>query len=441
MRINCAAVFVMWLLGGNSCANGQDYWNQFRGSNGDGVTISQQLPLQFSEGSKQIVWKTPIAGKAWSSPVVWKEQVWVTNAPEIQNPPGLSDFDAIPKTQPQPLEVPIKLTAICLDLATGKPIHEVTVFNVTQPQYTHQTNSYASPTPVIEAGRIYVHYGTYGTACLDTQTGEKLWERTDLNCHHWRGAGSSPIVHQQALYLSFDGYDKQFIVALDKQTGKTIWQRDRDVDFGTDNGDAKKAYSTPVILAVDGRDLLVSPHAAATTAYDAKTGEIVWVIYHGGMNAAARPLVGNGLVYINAGDGNDALIALDPRGTGILDQSSIKWRMGRMIPRRPSQLLSGNRFFMLEDKGVLACLDATNGDLIGSSRVSGNYWASPIMSGDRIYICSQDGKITIVKADPDFEVLATNRLDDGMIASPAVAGDSLIIRTYKNVYRIANPKD
>jgi len=417
-----------------------DPWNQFRGWNGDGSTQAN-LPLEFGEDSPQVLWKTPLPGRAWSSPVVWGNRIWLTNAPEIQNPPGLSDFDAIPETLPPPLDPPIRLSVVCLDLESGQVLHDWTVFEVRHPQYTHQTNSYASSTPVIEGDRLYVHYGAYGTACLDTTSGQILWQRTDLECHHWRGAGSSPILHGDYLYVSFDGYDHQFIVALDKETGQTVWRRDRDVDFGTDDGDAKKAYSTPTILEIEGRELLISPFASATTAYDARTGQTVWTVQHGGMNAAARPLVGNGLVYIAAGDGRDSLVAVDPNPSIDEDgeESRIRWRMGRMVPKRPSQLLRDRWYFMVEDKGVVSCLDAVTGEVLTSDRVSGNYWASPLLARDRIYMFSQEGKITVLQANPDLNVLATNQLAEGMNASPAVAGDSLILRTFTHVYRIGHP--
>lgn len=414
------------------------HWNQFRGNRGDGHSPSAALPLNFAEGSPEIVWKTDIPGKGWSSPVVWEKQVWVTTGPEVQNPPGLTDFAAIPDTPTPELETPILLSAIGLDLNSGQKIYDIPVFAVTRPQFTHQTNSYASPTSVIEQDRLYVHFGTYGTACIDTTNGKILWHRSDLHCHHWRGAGSSPIVHHDLLYLSFDGYDQQFIVALNKRSGETVWQRNRDIDFGTDDGDAKKAYSTPHVIAVEGKEMLISPHAAGTTAYDPASGETLWVLHHPGMNAAARPLFGNNLLYINVGDARESMLAIDPTGIGPRGEDHVRWRLGRMTPKRPSQLLAGERLFLLEDKGVLACLDARTGDVLGSSRISGNYWASPILAGDRIYACSQEGKVSVIAATPDFEVLATNQLDEGMIASPAVAGNSLILRTFKSVYRIEN---
>lgn len=413
------------------------YWNQYRGPRGDGSTMAD-LPLEFSEGSPQVLWKTPIAGRAWSSPVVWEERIWLTNAPEIQNAPGLSDFDAIPKTLPPALDPPLKFSVVCLDAKTGQVLKDFPVLDVTHPQFTHLTNSYASSTPVVEAGRLYAHYGSHGTVCVDTNTDQVLWRRTDIYCHHWRGAGSSPIVHGDLLYIAFDGYDHQFMIALNKHTGETVWQRNRDVDFGTDDGDAKKAYSTATVVEVDGRLLLVSPFASATTAYDALTGETVWTVHHSGMNAAARPIVGNGLVYIAAGDGRDTVVAIDPRVELPPGQDRIRWQLGRSTPRRPSPLLVGTALFMLEDKGVLSWVEATTGEAITNDRATGNYWASPLLARDRIYCFSQEGRVTVLQANESLKVLAINQLDEGMNASPAVCGNRLILRTFKHVYCIGN---
>tara|TARA_R110002072_G_scaffold13481_3_gene56975 strand:+ start:45292 stop:46614 length:1323 start_codon:yes stop_codon:yes gene_type:complete len=414
----------------------EGYWNQFRGPHADGTSESTGLPLTFGEGSNEVVWKVPMTGRAWSSPVVWENQLWVTNAPEIVNPEGATNQDSFSKGA-KPLKDPLRLSAVCLDLKTGKVIHDVTIAEVYEPQYTHPTNSLASPTPWIEEGRIYVHFGTYGTACLDTATGKKIWENNELECHHWRGPGSSPIVHGDLLFLTFDGYDKQFIAALNKHTGKLVWKTDRGIDYGTDNGDRKKAYSTPLIVDAGGRDVLVSPFAMATIAYVPETGEPVWRVNHGGMNAGSRPLAGNGLVYISAGSGAESLIAVDPIGKGDITETNIKWKAGRMIPKRPSQVLIGDRYFMMEDGGVCSCLDALTGESLWAERVSGAYWSSPLYANGHLYCCSQDGKVAVIKVGDHFELIHETVFDDGFTASPIVANDSLILRSHSHIYRIA----
>lgn len=420
-------VFALTVALGSFALADDGSWNQFRGPHGDGISSAKGLPVKFIEDSKSVVWKTPIPGRAWSSPVVFGKQVWVTNAPEIQNPTN---------DKPKP-EKPIVLSAVCVDLDTGKVLHDIKLFEVEKPQFTHVTNSYASCTPFIEEGRLYAHFGSYGTACVDTATGKKLWERTDFVCDHFRGAGSSPVVYKDLVFLCFDGYDKQYIAALDKKTGKTVWQKDRDIDFGTDNGDAKKAYCTPQIIKVEGRDLLVSPFAAATIAYEPLTGERVWMVRHGGMNAAARPLYGNGLVYINAGDASNALVAVTPTGTGDIT-NNIVWKTSKQTPKRASQILIGDLYFMMNDGGVATCLNAKTGEVIWSERLPGAYWSSPLAADGLIYCCSQEGHVQVFKADKKFELVAENKFGDGFNASPAVAGKSLILRSKSHLYRIEN---
>jgi outer membrane protein assembly factor BamB len=284
-----------------------------------------------------------------------------------------------------------------------------------------------------------VHFGSYGTACLDTKTGEKLWERRDLPCDHFRGPGSSPILHDNFLFVAFDGFDLQYVVALDKKTGETLWRRDRNIDYGTDNGDWKKAYCTATVIEHAGRTQIISPSATDTVAY-APDGSELWRVHHGGMNAAARPLFGHGLVYIAAGDGGMSLVAVRPDGTGDVTDTHIEWSTNKSVPKRPSQLLVGDLFFMIDDKGVVSCLEAATGDIVWQKRISGAYWASPLYADGRIYCFSQDGETPVIAAKREFELLAENKLDAGFNASPAVVGDSLILRTKTHLYRIREDK-
>jgi outer membrane protein assembly factor BamB len=420
-----STVFALVLITCHATFAQEENWNQFRGPRGDGTTRAVGLPVTFGEGSAEIVWKTPIPGRAWSSPVIWGKQIWVTNAPEVQN-----------TTPEKPkLDQPLALSALCIDLDTGKILQDLKLFEVDKPQFTHATNSYGSPTPAIEEGRVYIHFGAYGTACLDTKTGRKIWERRDLECDHFRGPGSSPVIHNGLLFLTFDGFDVQYITALDKNTGKTVWRQDRNVDFGTTDGDAKKAYSTPLLIQEGGRELLISPFASATIAYDPKTGTPIWTVRHGGMNAAGRPLFGNGLLYISTADGPNPLIAISPQGKGDITEN-IAWRTNKSVPKRPSQILIGETLFMMNDGGVASCVDAKNGNEIWTKRLGGEYWSSPLYADGLIYCCSQSGTIAVFKASREYEEVAENKLGTGFLASPAVAGKSLILRSKTDLYRI-----
>ncbi len=268
----------MWLLL-PALLSAADNWPEFRGPRGDGRAANGDPPIEWSE-AHQIKWKVDIHDRGWSSPVVWNDQIWLTTATEDGK----------------------QMYAVCVDRETGQIEHDILVFENEHPSYCHPTNSYASPTPVIEAGRLYVHFGSYGTACLDTATGDVIWQRRDLQCDHYRGPGSSPILYEGGLYVAFDGFDLQYVVGLDKQSGATLWRRDRNIDYRSDNGDHKKAYGTCHVILHGGRAQLISPSAAATIAYNPATGDELWRVRHGGMNAATRPLFAHGLVFITAGD-------------------------------------------------------------------------------------------------------------------------------------------
>ncbi|MBC8354062.1 MAG: PQQ-binding-like beta-propeller repeat protein [Planctomycetes bacterium] len=398
-----------------SLATGEEYWNQFRGSRGNGQSASASLPINWSE-TENVAWKTAIDGKAWSSPVVWGDQIWMTNA----TPDGK------------------RLSAVCVDGSSGKIIRDVTVFEIAEPMFCIDYNSYASPTPVIEEGRLWVHYGSAGTACLDTATGEITWSRQDLPCDHLRAAGSSPIIFRDLLYLTFDGADYQYIAALDKKTGKTVWKTDRTIDYGTDNGDLKKAYSTPTVFEHAGRLQLLSPASVASESYDPLTGELLWTVYHGGFNAAARPLYSHGKVFINLQRGL-CLLAVRPDGRGDVTKTHIEWDTKHSTPTRPSQLIIGDHLYMVNDKGIVSCVDIKTGKASWTERMGSSHSGSPIASDGRIYFVAEDGKMRVIAADPkEFRILAENQLDGGCMASPGAIENALVVRTKTHLYRIEN---
>lgn len=392
---------------------GAEHWNQFRGGQGNGHATANKLPLEWSE-TKNITWKTAIHGKAWSSPVVFGDQIWMTTA----TPDGK------------------RLFAVCVDAASGRIEYDVEVFSIAEPMFCIDFNSYASPTPVVEEGRVWVHFGSAGTACLDTESGQVLWERQDLPCDHLRGPGSSPITFGNLLIINFDGSDHQYVIALDKSSGRTVWKRNRSIDYGTDDGDAKKAFCTPAVYEHAGRWQLVSPAAVATIAYNPLTGDELWTVYHGGYNNAARPLYSHGKVIISM-SGGLRLLAVRPDGNGDVTQTHIAWTCNKSTPTRPSQLIVRDHFFMVSDDGVVSCVDIDTGKPVWVHRMRGRHSASPIHAEGRIYFFDEDGKMRVIAGDPTgFRLLAENQLETGCMASPAVIGDALIVRTKTHLYRI-----
>jgi outer membrane protein assembly factor BamB len=405
----CFLTLVVSMESKNNPAN----WNQFRGQNGDGDAQNARIPDIFSE-TKNLTWKTPVPGKAWSSPVVQDGKVWLTNA----------EADGY------------KMWAIQFDWKSGKQIKKVLVFENKEPQFCHPMNSYATPTPLIEGNKVFVHFGSHGTAALDFKTGDKIWERRDFVCDHFRGAAASPISHEGNLIIHFDGHDLQYIVCLDQKTGKTIWKKDRAYDFKTDNGDRKKAYCTPSVITHNGKEELISPGAVATESRNPKNGDLYWTVRTGGMNASSRPIYRHGMVYVFCGMGS--MSAIKPGGLGDVDKTHLVWSRRKVVPKKSSPLLLGDYLFMVSDEGVASCNNPKTGEVYWAERlgVKGQCASSPIHANGKIYSFSSDGDCVVFKPDPhELKIISRNKLDDGCMASPAVVGNSLLVRTKKNLYR------
>jgi outer membrane protein assembly factor BamB len=431
----CAAVFAGHAFAG-------DHWPQFRGPRGDGHSDARGLALTWSE-DKNVKWKTPIHGRAWSSPVIWDRQVWLTTA--------RADGKV--------------LSVLCVDRDTGQVLRDQKLFDVEKPQFCHPFNTYASPTPVIEEGRVYVTFGAPGTACLDTQTGRVLWERRDFECNHYRSAGSSPILHGDLLIMNFDGSDHQFVVALDKWTGKTVWRVERSIDFkdlGPDGkpmteGDFRKAFATPQVATLQGQPVLLSSGAKAHYAYEPLTGKELWRVEERTCHScSSRPVVGSELVYFLTGWSQGQLLAVRPGGRGeVIDANGemsadsnarlkLAWKYKKSVGRKPSLVLANDLIFTIhDDTGLVTCLEAATGQEVWSERVGGNHSASPLHAEGRIYFFSQEGKTTVIEAGRQFKVLAENQLKTGPVeppagfmASPAVAGKALFLRTRTHLYRV-----
>jgi outer membrane protein assembly factor BamB len=398
-------------------------WPQFRGPSGQGVSELHGLPLTWSE-KENVKWKTPIHGRAWSCPVVWENQIWLPSATDDGR----------------------ELFAICVDRDSGRIIYDRKLFDVPNPQYRHPFNSYASPTPAIEAGRVYVTFGSPGTACLDTQTGKVLWERRDFVCNHYRGAGSSPVIFNNLLIMNFDGSDFQFIVALDKNTGKTVWRTDRSMDYQDldadgkpkEHGDWRKGYSTPRIVSFDGAPpICLSLASKAMYAYDPTNGHELWRVENRNSHSgSATPVVGMGMIFINTGFGRGELWAVRPGGSGVVTDTHVAWKVKRNSPNKPSVLFVDDLIYMVDDAGIASCVEAMTGKDVWRNRIEGNYSASPLYADGRIYFFSEEGKTTVIEPGRTFKVLAENELEDGFMASPAVIEKGLILRTRTSLYRV-----
>ena len=392
-----------------------DNWPELRGPDRDGHADARKLPLTWSE-TNHVVWKTPIHDLGWSSPVIWGDQIWLTTAAEDGQ----------------------RLFAVCVQRDTGKITRDIQVFATEKPDHVASVNSYASPTSAIEAGRVYVHYGTYGTACLDTGSGAILWTRRDLRCDHHEGPGSSLMLHQNLLIFNVDGRDVQYVIALDKNTGKTVWKTNRSIDYTPFSTNQRKAFCTPIILEVGGRLQLFSPGAKAMIAYDPQSGEELSKVRYNGWSMVPRPVFGHGLAYVITDYEKPELWAVRPDGQGDVTETHVAWKVAKDMPRTASLLLVDDLLYMANDDGYAICLEAKTGNRVWREHLKGKYSASPIYGAGRIYFFSEKNLTTVIEPGREFKVLAENQLDERVMATPAVAGDAIILRSKTHLYRLAD---
>jgi outer membrane protein assembly factor BamB len=428
-----AALFVLVLNLFLAPARGSDQWPDFRGPTQDGHSDATGLPLTWSE-TEHVKWKTPIPGRAWSSPVVSGNQVWITTAPEDGS----------------------ELFAVALGRRDGKIIHNIKLFDVSNQQKMNRLNSFATPSPVIEPGRVYLHFGTYGTACLDSGSGSALWTRRDLNIEHQEGPGSSPVLWRNLLVFNCDGTNAQFVVALDKSSGRTVWKRERSRDFTGIIPHKRKAFSTPLIVQAGGMVQMISVGAEAIYGYAPADGSELWRFDFDGFTVAPRPVAGFGMVFFTTGYDHPSLVALRLGEQFVYDHpsfmtirsgergglaaSNVVWRAGKQAPIRSSPVIASNLVYMVSDGGVASALDALSGEVVWSHRlgVGEEYSASPVFADGRLYFFGQNGSTYALKPGRQYEELAVNRLDSGFMASPAIAGHAFFVRTRQALYRLEN---
>ena len=393
-----------------------EQWSQFRGHYGNGIIKSTSAPINWSENTN-IDWSTPIHDRGWSSPVIWNDQIWMTTATKDGN----------------------KMYAICVNKISGKIEHDLHVFDVKSPQAITNENTYASPTPVVEEGRVYVHFGTYGTACISTKDGQILWKRRDLNCDHEIGAGpaSSPFIYNDFLIFNVDGRDVQYVIALNKETGKTAWKTNRSVDFSDVQVNQRKAYGTPFIIPRGNSNQMVSIGAKGVYSYDPENGKELWKAEHRGWSIAPRPVYGEGLVFTMIDRDRPEMWAINPNGSGDITETHIEWKETKRMPPRASPIIIKGLLFVVDRNGYISCIEAKTGKSIWQKRMKGRFSASPILANNLIYFFNEDTVCTIIKPTRELEIVAENKLsDDKLMATPAFDENSIYIRTEKNLTRI-----
>jgi outer membrane protein assembly factor BamB len=417
MRVRSASLLSLFLV---VVLQASENWPQFRGPTGDGHSDATTLPVTWSE-QEHVKWKTAIPGEGWSSPVIEGSQIWMQTA--------LDDGKS--------------LRAVCVHRDSGKILHDVEVFHVPSPAPKHAFNSHASPTPVIENGRVYISYGMYGMACLRAATGKVIWTNRELKHDHDKnGPGSSPIIYRDLFILNCDGTEERFVAALDRFSGKLVWRTNRSNEINK-AGEFKKAYHTPLIINVNSRDQLVSLGAFRVSAYEPLTGKEIWWVDIPGFSNVPRPVFGSELVYISTGFGKPELWAIRPDGYGNVTKTHVAWKVTRHAPAKPSPLMVGDQFFMVSDGGIATFLDGKTGRELWSGRVPGEYSASSVYAAGRLYLFNQQGQTIVMQANNHSAseetrptILATNSLENGFMSSPAIAGKAFFLRTKKHLYRI-----
>ncbi|MCA8971269.1 MAG: PQQ-like beta-propeller repeat protein [Planctomycetes bacterium] len=360
------------------------------------------------------MWKTEIRGCGWSSPVIANDRAWLTSA----SADGREQF------------------VIAVDVRNGEILLDKKLWDVAKPDPKHALNSYASPSPVVCGDRVFVHFGTYGTACMDGKTLDTLWERRDLNCDHIVGPGSSPLAIGDLLILNVDGGDVQYVVALDQRSGKTRWKTKRSVDYGKLIPDERKAYSTPIVIERDGKQRLVSAGAEAVYQYDLATGKELWRFRYRGYSMSSRPVSDGRTLFLSTGFNHPRLLAIGLDGEGDVTDSNLLWEQRRNVPTMPSIVLAAGRIYMSNDSGIASCLDATTGKRLWLQRLDGEVSASLLIAAGRIYVFDREGGTTVFADEDSFERLADNHLGDGFMASPAAYGNALVLRSRTHLYRI-----
>ncbi|MBI5775555.1 MAG: PQQ-binding-like beta-propeller repeat protein [Verrucomicrobia bacterium] len=384
-------------------------WPEFRGPTGQGISAERNLPVEWS-GTKNVVWKQPVPGSGWSSPVVVDKRVYLTTA--------------VPSGDGQ------SLRALGLDAASGKILWNTELFAKTVGK-AHKKNSQASPTPLVYGGRLYVHFGPQGTACLDLN-GKILWRNDALDYPPVHGNGGSPILVDDLLVFSCDAASDPFVVALDKNTGKVRWKVNR-----ATTAKRKFSFSTPLLATVNGQKQIITPGSGVVCGLDPANGKELWrTLYGEGYSVIPRPVLGHGLIFISSGYDKPNALAIRAGGRGDVTSSAIVWTSVRGAPHTPSMLLVGAELYMVSDGGIASCADAKTGNVHWQERVEGNFSASPVFADGRIYLQSEEGVGVVLQPGKEFKVLARNALNERTLASYAISDGAIFIRSAQNLYRI-----
>ena len=399
-------------------------WTQFRGPLGNGHSTAKGLPTLWNNDTN-VTWKTAIPGQGWSSPVVQDGQIYLTAAVPVE------------ESETNDME----LTLLVVEAKNGQLVKEVSLFRQdgsTAPGI-HGKNSHASPTPILSADRVFVHFGHQGTACVTT-AGDLLWKNDSIQYPPVHGNGGSPVLVDGKVIFSCDGGESPFVVALNQETGEIDWKVDRITDASR-----SFSFTTPLVIQVNDQTQVISPGSGCVCAFDPQDGHEIWRCNYGeGYSVIPRPVFAHGLVYVCTGYGSPNLLAIRPDGNGDVTESHVAWEINKRVPHTPSLLVVNDELYMVSDNGVASCLNAQTGEVHWQERLEkseGNdgFSASPLYADGRIYFQSENGTATVVDADTNFNQVAVNDLGERTLASYGVMHSALLIRSAQHLFCIESP--
>jgi outer membrane protein assembly factor BamB len=419
----------------------QENWPQFRGAESLGVSDNPNLPDTWSD-TENVAWKTDIEGRAWSSPIVWGDKVFLTsvvNLGEAEQPKKGLYFGG---NRPKPPESQHKWNVLCLDLNDGRVLWEKTAHEGVPATPKHLKNSYGSETPVTDGKRLYVRFGNVGVFCYDFD-GKLLWKR-EIEPHKMRygwGTAASPVLYQGRLYLVNDNDEESYLTALDAETGEPIFRVERD---------EKSNWATPYVWKNSQRTELIVPGTGKNRSYDLE-GRLLWELGPMSSITTVTPYSHGDTLYISSGyvlDKQKPIYAVRPGakgdislGEGATANDYVAWSVPAGGPYNPSTLLYGDLLYVLYDQGFFACFDAQTGEEVYSKKRIPDgkaFSASPWAYDGKVFCLNEDGVTFVITAGDKFEILHTNKLaeDDMCMATPAIVGDKLLIRTSARLYCI-----
>jgi outer membrane protein assembly factor BamB len=440
-----AFAFVLLLVSLPHFAAAGDNWPQFRGPDATGVAENPRLPDHWT-ATENVAWKANVPGRGWASPIVWGEQVFLATVVNTGETPTAKKGLYFGGEQSKPPETEHLWKVYCLSLKDGHVLWEQTAHRGVPATPLHIKNTYASETPVTDGERVYALFGNLGVFCFDME-GKPLWSKP-IEPRRMRagwGTAASPVVHGDRFIYVNDNEQESYITALDKRTGDELWRVSRD---------EKSNWATPFVWQNELRTEIVTPGTSKVRSYDLD-GNLLWDLKGMSVITIATPYAVNGLLYVSSGyvlDPKQPMYAIRPGGSGDLtlagDEKSsefVAWSSKRGAPYNPTTLVYRDRLYVLYDMGLFACFDARTGrEIYDRKRIPNGkaFTASPWANNGKIFCLNEDGVTFVMAASDEFEVLHTNSLgdDETALATPAIVGDRLLIRTAESVYCLRKPQ-